>query len=87
MLSRKEVDIYYNIGLGHQRGQFIVSYTLNYEIFAKSIKRRICHVKNLRLGHDLPLSVNDRVISPFFNGFIFVKLRIIMRSFTKIKPS
>ena len=36
-----------------------------------SVKRHICDVKNSQLGHDLPISVNDRVISPFANGFIF----------------
>ena len=34
-------------------------------IFANSIKRHICDVKNSRLGHDLLISVKDRVISPF----------------------
>ena len=33
-------------------------------------------VKNSRLGHDLPISVNDRVILPFRDGLIFTKLRI-----------
>ena len=37
--------------------------------YANSFKRHICHVKNLRLGHDLPSSVN-RVIS---RGFYFEK--------------
>ena len=46
-------------------------------IFLKSIKRHICHVKNSRQGHDLPISVNDRMILPFCQGFIH---------FTKIKP-
>ena len=35
---------------------------------------------------DLPISVNDRIILPFCEDFIFRKLRIL-RSFTKIKPS
>ena len=38
---------------------------------ANFIFRPICDIKNLRLGHDLPLSVNDRVISLFCEGFIF----------------
>ena len=42
-------------------------------IFAKSVKRHICNVKNLQLGHDLPLSVNDILISPFHKDFIFTK--------------
>ena len=32
------------------------------EIFVDSVKRQICHVKNLRLRHGLTTSVNDRVI-------------------------
>ena len=28
-------------------------------IFAKCVRRHICHVKNKRLGHDLPSSVNE----------------------------
>ena len=45
-------------------------------IFANSVKRHICDVKNSRLGHDLPTSVNDRVILPCREDFIFTKLRI-----------
>ena len=44
-------------------------------IFANSVKRHICDVKNSRKGPDLPTSVNDRVILPFREGFIFTKLR------------
>ena len=42
------------------------------------IFRPICDIKNLQLGHDLPISisVNDRVISLFCEGFIFMKLGI-----------
>ena len=40
-------------------------------IFAISAKRHICEIKILPLGHDLPISVNDRVISPFLEGFTF----------------
>ena len=43
-------------------------------ILMKSVKGLFCHAKNSRLGHDLPASVNDRVISPFREGFIFAKL-------------
>ena len=43
-------------------------------IFANSIKRHISDVKNSRLRKDLPISVNDRVIKPFQEGFIFMKL-------------
>ena len=40
-------------------------------IFGKSIKRLISNSKNSQLGHDLPISVNNRVILPFYDGFIF----------------
>ena len=40
------------------------------------IKRHISDVNNLRLRQDLPISINDRVILPFREGFIFMKLRI-----------
>ena len=45
-------------------------------IFANSVKRHICDVKKSRLRHDLPKSVNDRLILPFSKGYIFTKLRI-----------
>ena len=45
-------------------------------IYANSVKRYICDVKKSGLGQDLPISVNDRVISPFRKGLIFTKLRI-----------
>ena len=51
-------------------------------IFANSAKRHICDVKESRLWHDLPISVNDRMISPYREDFIFTK----MRSFAKINP-
>ena len=58
-------------------------YTVNSEmceifIFAKSIKRHICDVNNSQLGHDLPSSVNNRMILPFREGFIFTKLCIFV---------
>ena len=46
---------------------FILAFiTVNSEIFASfffmnSVKRHICDVQTLRLRHDLPISVNDRV--------------------------
>ena len=43
-------------------------------IFVKNVKRHVCDVKDLRLVHDLPTSVNGRVISPFPEGFISMKL-------------
>ena len=33
-------------------------------IFPKSVKTHNCDIENSRLGRDLPISVNDRVISP-----------------------
>ena len=50
-------------------------------IFAKSVKIHICDGKKSRLGH--VLHGDDRVISQFFDGFIFTKLRI----FREHKPS
>ena len=46
-----------------------------YFIFANSVEIHTCGVKNSRLGHDVPISVNDRASSPFREGFIFTKLR------------
>ena len=54
--------------------------------FANSVKRHICDAKNSRLGHDLYIAVNDRVISAFRKDFYFHEISH-MRSFTKIKPS
>ena len=51
-------------------------------IFANSVKTHICDVRFSGQERDLPLSVNERVISPICEGFIFMK-----RSFTKINPS
>ena len=42
-------------------------------IFANSIKRHICDVKNSQPGDYLPSSVNKRMISPFRESFIFKK--------------
>ena len=39
-------------------------------IFANSVKRHICDVK-MRLEHDLPRSVNDRVVCVFFARILF----------------
>ena len=51
--------------------------TVNSEIFARilffanRVKRHISTYKNLRLRHDLPISENNRVITPFRSNFIF----------------
>ena len=47
-------------------------------IFANSVKTHICDVENSRQGRDLPLSVNDRVISP-------IREDIFSRNFTQAK--
>ena len=45
-------------------------------IFTNSIKSgEISDVKNSRLRQDLPISINNRVILPFPEGFIFAKLK------------
>ena len=41
-------------------------------IFANSIKRHISDVKNSRLRQGLPISINDRVILPYREGFIVI---------------
>ena len=50
--------------------------TVNPEIFANSVKRHICDAKNLQLGHDLSILVNNRVILAFCDDFNFKKFRI-----------
>ena len=58
--------------------------TVSKEIFARilfsltvlKLKRHICSVKNSLLGHDSPISVNDRVITPFHEDFIFTEINI-----------
>ena len=42
-------------------------------IFKNTFKGYICHIKNSWLGHDLPTSVNGRVISPFCKGSVLTK--------------
>ena len=54
-------------------------------IFANSNKRHISDVKNSRLRQDLPISINERVILPFREGFIFTKLRIAYAKFHENK--
>ena len=46
---------------------------LSREFYLKDII--ICHGKHSRLGYDLlvPTKLNDRVISPFREGFIFLR--------------
>ena len=45
-------------------------------IFVNSVKIHISDILNSRLGHDLPISVNDRVILPFCEDFTFAELCI-----------
>ena len=73
----------YKIPKSHEMAHlFILMYlitTVNREIFrenfifANSVKRHICDAKYSRLEHDFPISVNNRVISPFREEFIFTK--------------
>ena len=58
----------------------ILLYTVDSEIFARILfsriaSRHISDVKNSRLRQDIPISINDRVILPFLEGFIFTKRR------------
>ena len=45
-------------------------------IFSNNVKQDICDVKNSRHGHNLTISVKDRVIWPLQEGFIFTELCI-----------
>ena len=68
------VTIYYHCMV------FLLSFngnTVNREIFARILFLRIALKSYLRLGHDLPISVNKRVIHKAFReDFIFRKLHI-----------
>ena len=55
-------------------------------ISPNSVKRHTYGIKNLRLGHDLPISVINRVIQRFHEALIFHESSHI-KSFAKIKPS
>ena len=57
----------YYCKFGHFRENFI---------FANSVKTHICNVENSRQGRGSPISVNDRVISPIHEDFIFTKLGV-----------
>ena len=41
-----------------------------------SAKRHICDIKNSLVGHNLAISINNGVVSPFHKDFIFMKLCI-----------
>ena len=60
-------EVFHYCKLGNLRESFI---------FANNVKRHICDVKYSQLGHNLTISINDRVISPLHGGFVFTKLRI-----------
>ena len=53
------------------------AHVVNSEVFArilfsqKELKAIFATLKITRLGHDLPTSVNDRVILPFCEGFFY----------------
>ena len=36
-------------------------------------------MKNSRLSQDIPISINDRVILPFLDGFIFTKNKVLAK--------
>ena len=44
-------------------------HTVNPEILARILFSRMGLKDNSRLWHDLPISVNDRIISPFLEDF------------------
>ena len=56
-------------------------------IFQNIVRRHTCDIENSRLGHDLHLSVNDRVILPFLVDLIFTKIRICHENKTLTKIS
>ena len=63
---RLDIDLLslsYHCRFGYFRENFIL---------VNSIKRHISDVKISRLMQDLPISINERVISPFREGFIFI---------------
>ena len=68
----------------------MIHYTVNSKIFVRiyffnSVKRHICNLENSQFGHDLPTSINNRVIClPFREGFHFHKTSHL-RSFVKIR--
>ena len=78
MLERKTVkkNLSSSTFFGGQKNRLAVNSEIS--IFANSVKRHICDGKISRPGHDLhvPISVNDRLISPYCKSFIFRKLRI-----------
>ena len=61
---------------GNFRGNFI---------FAKSLKKEICDVKNSQLSHDLPISKRQCDFTISRGSYFHETLH--MRSFAKIKPS
>ena len=50
-------------------------------IFANSVKIHICDGKKWGLGHNLPISINDRVISAFSKDFmqIFIESKTLAK--------
>ena len=53
-------------------------------VFAKSIKRHLSDAQNSRLRHDLLISVNNRVIMLFREGYFYFHETSHMRNFAKI---
>ena len=62
--------------------------TVDSEIFARILfsgiaLKDISDVKNLRLKQDLPISINNRVVLSFREGFIFTKLHEVLAKFSE----
>ena len=69
-----------------QLGLALQEFTVNPKIFGRILFLRLAlKDKNSQVGHDLPISVKDIVISPFHEGFFHETSH--MRSFAKIKAS
>ena len=84
MMSRRNSPEYYS--------KYLELITVNSEIFARILFSRIAlkHIFStlkIRQGRDLPISVNDRMISPIHEDFIFAKLRKFCENNTLAKIS
>ena len=75
-------QVYFNLDLYFEFGYFHENF-----IIAKSVERHICDVKNSQLGHDLPISVSDRVIVRFSEDFISRNFANFRENKTLVKKS
>ena len=55
--------------------------------FVNSFKIHINHARNSRLGHNLPTPVNDRMLSPFGEGFCENNALLKFSEFTVLSNS